>query len=85
MIRLYFNIQNPWRREFKNLKCWWGTTPFKYKAWEIEILKTNCLVEFEFNFTMYRDHAGLHLGLGLLGYEFHFRFYDERHLEYTCA
>jgi hypothetical protein len=85
MIRLNFTISYPWSRRFQNLKVWYGSTPFKYKSWEIEILKTNCIVAVEFHLTYLRDHAGLHIGVGLLGYEIHFRFYDERHLEYTCA
>lgn len=80
MIYLNFNIRNPgWYDRFKNI--WWktGATPWKNKFWEIQIIKNDNLLRFEFQFTVRQDHAGLNLELGLVGYEIHFTFYDNRH------
>ncbi len=80
MIYFNVNIRNPyWAERFKNI--WWkaGGTPLKNKFWEIQILKNDNLFRLEFGFTVRQDHAGLNLELGLLGYEIHFTFYDNRH------
>ncbi len=80
MIYFNFNIRNPrWWDRFENIKCWVGETPIKHKFWEIQIIKNDNLFRFEFEVTTEQDHAGLRLELGLLGYETHFTFYDNRH------
>jgi len=83
MIYFNFNIRNPyWADRFKNI--WWkvGETPFKNKFWEIQVIKNDNLFRLEFGFTTRQDHAGVNLELGLLGYEIHFTFYDNRHWNY---
>lgn len=83
MIYLNLNIRNPWWPErFASIKTWHGSTPFKNKYWEIQILKNDNLLRFEFGFTIRGDHAGTNLELGLFGYEIHFTFYDHRHWDY---
>ncbi len=80
MIYFNVNIRNPyWAERFKNI--WWkaGGTLLKNKFWEVQILKNDNLFRLEFGFTVRQDHAGLNLELGLLGYEIHFTFYDNRH------
>lgn len=80
MIYFNFNIRNPkWWDRFENIKCWMGGTPFKNKYWEVEIIKNDNLLRLEFEVTTQQDHAGVNLELGLLGYEAHFKFYDNRH------
>ena len=80
MIYFNINIRNPlWWDRFRNIKWWHGSTPFKNKYWEVQALKTDNLLRFEFGFTTRQDHAGVNLELGLLGYEMHFTFYDNRH------
>lgn len=80
MIYLNLNLRNPWWLErFQNIRNWHGTTPFKNKFWEIQILKSENLFRFEFEFTIRQDHAGSNLELGFLGYEIHLTFYDNRH------
>jgi len=80
MIYLNINIRNPkWWDRFKNIKCWTGETPIKHKYWEVEVIKNDNLLRFEFEVTTMQDHAGVNLELGLLGYEIHFTLYDNRH------
>jgi hypothetical protein len=79
MILLKFNIQNPWGNDFKNVRCWSGKTPLRYKCWEFEILKSTDIVTVHFEITHRRDHAGLNVELALLGYGIHFMIYDSRH------
>ena len=79
MISLNFNIRNPWSSTFKNLWCRSYDTPFKHKFIELEVTKDFTLVSFMFNWTIRQSHAGLDFELGLLGYNLHFNFYDNRH------
>lgn len=80
MIYVNFNIRNPkWWNRFKLVKVWMGGTPIKNKYWECQINKTDSLFRFEFEVTTQQDHAGVNIELGLIGYEIHFTFYDNRH------
>lgn len=83
MIYLNLNLRNPWWMErFADIKTWHGSTPMKNKYWEIQVIKTDNLFRFEFEFTIRQDHAGMNLELGLFGYEIHFTIYDNRHWDY---
>lgn len=83
MIYLNFNLLNPWCKEqFDSLFAWNTDTAFKHKHIEIEVIKTNNLIHFEFGWTIRQDHAGLNFELGLLGYEIYFYFYDARHWDH---
>jgi len=83
LIHCNFNIRNPkWWNRFENIKCWIGDTPFKHKYWEVQIIKNDNLIRFDFDVTTQQDHAGCNLEIGLLGYEIHFTFYDNRHWNY---
>jgi hypothetical protein len=82
MINVNFKIDNPFTDRFANLFNRHGMLG-KYKAWELEILKINCIVNLSLEFTTRRDHAGLRFELGLLGYELGFVFFDIRHWDYN--
>lgn len=82
MIYLNLNIRNPWIDRFENVFNRAGAIT-KNKTWEIELLKTDNMFRFEFQFTIMQDHAGLGLELGLLGWEFHIGIHDNRHWNYT--
>ena len=83
MIYFNVNIRNPnWSDRFKSIKVWTGSTPFRNKFWEVQIIENDNLLRCEFEFTVKQDHAGVNLELGLLGYEVHFTFYDNRHWNY---
>lgn len=83
MIKLRFELQNPWTKDrFKNLGCLHGRIS-KNKAWELEhTFYDGMLADCNFEFTTKGDHAGLDLALGILGYGVHFRIYDTRHWDY---
>ena len=82
MILLQFNIRNPWGNDFKNVRCWSGPLPIKHKFWEFEILKSTDVVNFHFEITTRRDHAGMNFELALFGYGIHFMIYDSRHWDW---
>lgn len=80
MIYFNINIRNPrWWDRFKHIKLWMGEAPIKHKYWEVQVIKNDNLLRLEFEVTTQQDHAGCKLELGLLGYEIHFTFYDNRH------
>jgi hypothetical protein len=81
MIYLNLNIRNPWSDQFENVKNWAGQVT-ENKWWEVEILKTENLFRFEFQYTIRQDHAGLGLEVGLFGWEFHANIHDSRHWDY---
>lgn len=81
MIYFNINIRNPWSTRFENVKNW-SDQISEHKWWEIEILKTENLFRFTFQFTVMQDHAGIEFQLGLLGWEFHSSIYDNRHWDY---
>ena len=82
MINIQFNIRNPWSKRFVNLKCWsWKVS--KYKAIELELLKSTDIVDLHFIITHRQSHAGFEIEIGLLGYNVHFVFYDVRHWNST--
>jgi hypothetical protein len=82
MIDLSFTISNPWGRTWRPLRAYSYNTPFKNKYIEIETIRDNTIASFEFKITANQSHAGLYLGLGLLGYVVNFTFYDSRHWDY---
>ncbi len=83
MIKIRFEIQNPWsRNRFKNLGSINGHIT-KNKHWELEhTLYDGLLLDFNFEITTNRDHAGLDLVIGVMTYSIHFSIYDVRHWDY---
>ena len=79
MINFSLNIRNPWSQQFKNLWCRAYDTPFTSKFIELEVYKDSSLLSINFSLTTRQSHAGVDIELGLLGYCFHFNFYDIRH------
>ena len=79
MFNLRFSIENPFCDRFESLGNWHGGTPFKHKFWEVQTMKSNDVVAFDFRVSTMRDHAGVDLWLGLLGYAVNLQFYDSRH------
>ena len=82
MINLSFTISNPWSKTWRPLWSRSYNTPFKNKHIEIETIRDITIASFEFKITANQSHAGLYLGLGLLGYNVNFTFYDSRHWNY---
>jgi hypothetical protein len=83
MIYLGFSISNPWGRPFDNL--WNRSGPIaRHTAWEAELLQTSQLIGFNFSYTRRESHAGLILGLALLGYSLSFMICDTRHWNYEA-
>jgi hypothetical protein len=61
-----------------------GGRLFWHKAWELEhSYLSTMLMDIDISLTTRRDHAGLNITVGLLGYGVHFSFYDTRHWDYT--
>ena len=79
MINLRFSLENPWWDRFENIRIWSGKTPWKNKFWEVQVMKSDDIVAFDFRVSAMRDHAGAEIWLGLLGYSINLHFYDSRH------
>ena len=79
MINFSFNISNPWSRRWRHVWARAYNTPFKNKHVELELFAENTIVCFSFNWSLRRDHAGLTIELGLLGYSISLNIYDQRH------
>ena len=78
-------LTNPFDRWefFKNLGCISGKLT-KNKAWELEhSFMSTMLVDADITWSHKRDHAGLSVTIGLLGYGVHFHIYDTRHWDYN--
>lgn len=82
MIDIRFSLTNPWSNRFQSVYCKSGKTPIKHKFWEIQTMRTDELIAFEFRVSAMTDHAGANLWLGLLGYAINFQFYDNRHWDF---
>jgi hypothetical protein len=79
-------LTNPFDRWefFKNLGCISGKLT-KNKAWELEhSFMSTMLVDADITWSHNRDHAGLSVTIGLIGYGVHFHIYDTRHWDYNA-
>ena len=84
IVNLRFELTNPFDRWefFKPLGCISGLL-FWHKAWELEhSYMSTMLVDIDTTITTRRDHAGLDITIGILGYGIHFKIYDTRHWNY---
>jgi len=79
LLNLNFSLRNPWSNRFENLWCRAYGTLFKHKFIELEVYKDSSFLSCSLVWTIRQSHAGLDFELGLLGYCFHFNFYDSRH------
>ena len=79
MINLQFNLRIPGSNRFNNIKCWHGSTPFKNKFWELQIYQSADILDLFVRITHKQSHAGLHMGIALIGFNLEFQFYDNRH------
>jgi hypothetical protein len=82
MIHYSFRIQNPYSNRFEHAVTKHGIVT-QNKAWEVNIYRTATVFSNSLELTMRRDHAGLRLEIGLLGYDIEFQIYDVRHWDYS--
>lgn len=80
MIDVLIEIKNPWSQDrFKNLGSVSGRLT-KNKSWELEhTFYDGMIFDIELRLTTKKDHAGLEISLGVLGYGIHFILCDNRH------
>ena len=81
MIHYSFRIQNPYSNRFEHAVTKHGIVT-QNKAWEFNIYRTAVIFSKSLELNMRRDHAGLRVEVGLLGYEIEFHFFDVRHWDY---
>lgn len=81
MIHYSFRIQNPYSNRFEHAVTKHGILT-QNKAWEFNIYRTAVIFSKSLELNMRRDHAGLRVEVGLLGYEIEFHFFDVRHWDY---
>jgi hypothetical protein len=79
MINLQFNIRVPGSDRFRNIVCWSGSTPFKNKFWEVQCYKSADIIDLFLRITAKQDHAGIHAGIGFIGFNIEIQIYDSRH------
>lgn len=81
MIHFNFKISNPWSNRFDNLASHHSKIG-KHKAWEVNAYKTDSVIAVFFSLSFKKDHAGIQLLLGAIGYECELNLYDTRHWDY---
>ena len=81
MINLKFELSNPFSDRWNSIYSTGGYLT-ENKSWEMQVTKTNAIVDVSINFTMHGDHAGLTVELGLLGFSGHLTIHDNRHWDY---
>lgn len=77
MIQFNLRLENPFSDRWEILVS--KSRVFEKKAVEFNIYKSNIIAEMSIEASAKKDHAGLRLSLGLVGYELEFHFYDTRH------
>jgi len=85
ILNLRFELTNPFDRwdHFRNLGSLFGRIS-EHKAWELEhSYYSPLLIDIDAKWTHRTDHAGIEIGIGLLGYGVSFRIYDNRHWNHT--
>jgi hypothetical protein len=78
MININLTLTNPWSDRFEPLYGKGGKL-FKHKAWEVEVYRSDTVIEFEGRLSFRTDHAGITIGLGLFSWTARFQIYDTRH------
>lgn len=84
ILNLRFELSNPLDRwdYFKPLGCI-SSRLTKNTSWELEhSFLSTMLIDVDINWNRNVDHAGITIGIGLLGYGIGFRVYDTRHWNY---
>lgn len=81
MLYIGFGLRNPWSRRHRQVKEW-TTKVSTHKAIEFGIYQDNSIIGFGFGIIAgKRDHVGFHFDIQLLGYNFDFMLYDDRHYD----
>jgi hypothetical protein len=81
MIYYSFRIKNPYSDRLQHAVTKQGVVT-QNKAWEFNVYRTATVFALGLELSMRRDHAGLRLEIGLLGYDVEFQIYDVRHWDY---
>lgn len=81
MIDVNFSLTNPWSTRFEHAFAW-SKQLSKHKACELEVYRSDTIVELEGRISFRQDHAGITLGVGLFSWTVRFQLYDNRHWDY---
>jgi len=81
MINLQLYLYNPWSDKFSNVKSK-AYKITKNKILELQICRTNDIINLQFIYTTQTDHAGVTIELGFLSYNLLITFCDNRHWDY---
>lgn len=79
MISFSFNLSNPFSSRWDNIYNRSAAFDRLHKTVEFEVYRDNTIVSISFRWSLMRDHAGMSLELGLLGYTVSAQYYDTRH------
>ena len=81
MINFNFELRNPFSNRFDTL--YYKDAEFENnKFGEIQVMKDTNIVMFQVRFSTRCDHAGMELGIGLLGYSVRIQYCNTRHWNY---
>ena len=84
IVNIRIELTNPFDRwdYFKSLGSIYGRIG-KNTAWELDNnYYSPLLLDVDIKWSHKTDHAGIEIGIGLLGYGIRFRIYDTRHWDY---
>lgn len=81
MFFLKFNIRNPYSKRWDSGFCY-AKQLTQHKCFEFQFMKTTDIFNVEISYSVQRDHAGLNLEFGLIGFNAAFQIYDSRHWDH---
>jgi len=78
MFNFELSLRYPFSKRFKLLAGKSGTL-LTNKAWESNLYATDTIIKFSIDFSPRRDHGGIVVYIGAVGFDYEFNFYDTRH------
>lgn len=82
MINLSFSLLNPFGKDkWDSIFAKHGMLS-KNKGWELEVARSNTIIDATLRISFRQSHAGILIAAGLFGTEITFNIYDTRHWNY---
>lgn len=78
MINIDIRLENPFKHRWNPIKAWFGKIA-QHVAYELNMFKSNTIINVYVRTQVRGDHKGIYIILGLLGYDIEFNIYDTRH------
>lgn len=78
VILINVSLRNAWSKRFEPIWTKHGSL-FGTKQYELELLKTNDILDLHLRITFNEPHSGCYFSLGIIGINFGFTIHDTRH------